>query len=120
MYLLGQQVNIFAGKDFFFVRVGAAFQELDWAREAILADGRAVLGTVGAISGEVNKELFDDVHVVELARQSLRGFEVTQGEKACKPSVDIRRRRESTQTYRGMCEVAYIIIIYEWIMANCE
>ena len=79
----------------FFVGVRAAFLELAWAREAILADGRAVLGTMGAISGEVNKELVDDVHVVELARQSLRGFDVTR-EKADKPSVDIRGRREST------------------------
>ena len=31
-----------------------------------------MLGTVGAISGEV---MLDDVHVVELARQSLRGFD---------------------------------------------
>ena len=77
-----------------------------------------MLGTVGAISGEVNKELLDDVHIiVELARQSLRGFDVT-GEKAGKPSVDIRRRRESTQTYRGMCEVAHIIIIYEWLTVS--
>ena len=33
---------------------------------------------MGAISGEVNKELLDDVHVVELARQSLRGFDITR------------------------------------------
>ena len=33
----------------------------------MVADGRAVLGMMGAVSGEI-----DDVHVVELARQ--RGF----------------------------------------------